>query len=59
MQRSKAARSEATRAELVATAARLYAEHGYAGVGTEEIVRQAGVTRASSSASTLAAMKAE
>jgi AcrR family transcriptional regulator len=45
MQRSKAARSEATRAELVATATRLYAEHGYAGVGTEEIVRQAGVTR--------------
>jgi AcrR family transcriptional regulator len=41
----KAARSEATRAQLVATATRLYAERGYAGVGTEEIVRQAGVTR--------------
>jgi AcrR family transcriptional regulator len=45
MQRSQAARSEATRAQLVATATRLWAEHGYAGVGTEEIVRQAGVTR--------------
>jgi len=45
MQRSKAARSAATRSQLVATATRLYAEHGYAGVGTEEIVRQAGVTR--------------
>jgi len=45
MQRTKAERSEATRAQLVATARRLYAQHGYAGVGTEEIVRQAGVTR--------------
>ena len=41
----KAAQSEATRAALVATARRLFAERGYAAVGTEEIVRSAGVTR--------------
>jgi AcrR family transcriptional regulator len=41
----RAERSAATRAQLVATATRLYAEHGYAGVGTEEIVPRAGVTR--------------
>jgi AcrR family transcriptional regulator len=41
----KAARSEATRTHLVDVATRLFAERGYAGVGTEEIVRQAGVTR--------------
>jgi AcrR family transcriptional regulator len=41
----KAAQSEATRAHLVAVATRVFAERGYAGVGTEEIVRQAGVTR--------------
>jgi AcrR family transcriptional regulator len=41
----KAQQSEATRAELVAAARRLFAEHGYGGVGTEEIVRTAGVTR--------------
>src|SRR5215208_6559935 len=41
----KAERSEATRAELVSVARRLFAERGYAGVGTEEIVRTAGVTR--------------
>ena len=41
----KAERSDATRSELVAVARRLFAERGYAGVGTEEIVRAAGVTR--------------
>lgn len=39
------ARSEATRARLLATARRLFAERGYAGVSTEEIVSEAGVTR--------------
>jgi AcrR family transcriptional regulator len=43
--RSQAERSEATRGALVSAARRLFAERGYAGVGTEEIVRAAGVTR--------------
>ena len=41
----KAQQSEATRAVLVAEGRRLFAARGYAGVGTEEIVRAAGVTR--------------
>jgi AcrR family transcriptional regulator len=36
---------EATRAALVASARALFAERGYAAVGTEEIVARAGVTR--------------
>src|SRR3954452_23565258 len=38
-------RGEGTRADLVRVARRLFAERGYAGVGTEEIVRRAKVTR--------------
>jgi len=37
--------AEATRAALVSAARELFAELGYAGVGTEEIVRRARVTR--------------
>ena len=43
--RTKAAQREATVAALIAVARELFAERGYAGVGTEEIVKQAGVTR--------------
>ncbi len=43
--RSQSERSESTRGALVEAARRLFAERGYAGVGTEEIVRAAGVTR--------------
>src|SRR3954469_4678936 len=38
-------RGEATRDALVSAARALFAEHGYAGVGTEEVVRRAGLTR--------------
>ncbi len=41
----KAERSDATRAALVAVARGMFGERGYAAVGTEEIVRAAGVTR--------------
>jgi AcrR family transcriptional regulator len=41
----KAQRSEATRTALTAAARELFAARGYAGVGTEEIVQRAGVTR--------------
>jgi AcrR family transcriptional regulator len=40
-----AARSRATRARLLAAARPLFATRGYAAVGTEEVVRAAGVTR--------------
>ena len=42
---TNAAQSEATRAALMGAARGLFAERGYAAVGTEEIVRAAGVTR--------------
>lgn len=43
--RSQLARSVATRAALVQAARPLFAERGFGGVGTETIVRAAGVTR--------------
>lgn len=42
---SQAERSQATRALLIDVARGLFAERGYGDVGTEEIVRAAGVTR--------------
>lgn len=43
--RTQADRSASTKAALVTAARQLFAEHGFAGVGTEAIVRAAGVTR--------------
>jgi AcrR family transcriptional regulator len=43
--RTQAERSATTRAALVAAARPLFAAHGFAAVGTETIVRDAGVTR--------------
>ncbi len=43
--RTKAAQREATTAALTDVARELFAERGYANVGTEEIVQRAGVTR--------------
>ena len=43
--RTQAERSAATRAALLTAARPLFAARGYAGVGTEELVRAAGVTR--------------
>src|SRR3954468_5570172 len=42
---SRPERGEATRAALLGAARALFAERGYAGVGTEEVVAAAGVTR--------------
>jgi len=42
---TKAAQSQATRTKLVRAGRRLFGRRGYAAVGTEEIVRAAGVTR--------------
>jgi AcrR family transcriptional regulator len=41
----QAARSATTRGKLIGAARALFARKGYAGVGTEEIARRAGVTR--------------
>jgi AcrR family transcriptional regulator len=41
----QAARSEATRAKLIDAGTELFTEHGYANVGTEQIVERAKVTR--------------
>lgn len=43
--RTQAARSAATRDALIAAARQLFAAHGFGSVGTEAIVRAAGVTR--------------
>ncbi|BDD81332.1 TetR family transcriptional regulator [Tsukamurella pulmonis] len=43
--RTQAERTAATRAALIVAARALFAEHGYAGVGTQAIVEAAGVTR--------------
>jgi AcrR family transcriptional regulator len=45
VKRTQAERSAATRDALIAAARPLFAEHGYAAVGTERIVHAAGVTR--------------
>lgn len=45
VRRTQAERSEATREALLAAARELFTERGYDQVGTEEIVRAAGVTR--------------
>jgi AcrR family transcriptional regulator len=43
--RTQAERSESTRELLISAARRLFTEHGYEGTSTEEVVRQASVSR--------------
>jgi AcrR family transcriptional regulator len=45
VRRSQAERSQTTRAALLAAARQLFAEHGFAGTGREQIAERAGVTR--------------
>ena len=45
VRRTQVERTEATREALIAAARRLFTERGYEEVGTQEIVRAAGVTR--------------
>lgn len=45
VRRTQAERTEATQEALIAAARQLFTERGYEDVGTEEIVRAAGVTR--------------
>lgn len=45
MSTRKAQQSEATRGDLIAVARKLFAERGYADTPTEDIVREAGMTR--------------
>jgi AcrR family transcriptional regulator len=45
VKRTQVERSEATRGALIGAGRALFAERGYVGVATEEIVRAAGVTR--------------
>jgi AcrR family transcriptional regulator len=45
VKRTQAERSESTRSALIEAARALFAERGYANVGTEEIVRAAGLSR--------------
>jgi AcrR family transcriptional regulator len=45
VKRTQAERSEATRDALIEAARPLFAQHGYAAVGTEQIVQAAGLTR--------------
>ena len=47
MRRTQADRSAATRAALISAGRRLFAEHGFAGVGTEALTSAANVSRGS------------